>query len=190
MSKQTKNTKQANDDAFVSDDVVGSGKASYFKLETGDNEVRLISKPITGWIAWGEDEEGNKKPTRTPITEEPDDESDGENPPKKFMACVVIDAADDEVKIWEITQQSIIKAIKALSSNPKWGNPFTYSLSIEKKGEGMKTRYTVNPNPKAPISKAAIKVASEKPCNLDALYEGADPWDEKNHDTVTEYHFE
>lgn len=186
-AKQAKNAK-TNDD-FVSDDAVSSGSASYMKLETGDNKFRAISKPIHGWIVWNEDEEGNRKPSRTEINDEPDAPSDDpKDKPKKFLALVVIDHADDEVKILEITQQSIIKAIKALASNVDWGNPFTYDINVAKKGEGMKTKYTVTPSPKKKLAKELVKAANEKPCNLDALYEGADPWNVEGDDAV-EYHF-
>lgn len=188
--KPNKQKKQsAQSDAFVGDDSVSGGSASYMKLETGDNQFRAISKPIAGWIVWETDEDDNKKPVRSKLEDgEPDAPSEEEmDRPKKFLALAVIDRADDEVKILEITQQSIIKAIKALAENAKWGNPFTYDINVVKKGEGKKTRYTVTPEPKEPLSKALIKAAAEKPCNLDALYEGEDPWTVD--DEVTEYQF-
>lgn len=182
MSKQAKSAKSSSND-FISDDVV-SGSSSYMKLNAGDNKIRIISKPVIGWLEWVD-----KKPTRTQIDDKPE-ASDDDNPPKKFMAVAVLDLNDKEspVKIMELTQQSVIKAIKALSSNPDWGNPFSYDITIKKTGEGMKTKYVVTPSPKKPISKDLIKAASEKPCNLDALYEGEDPWDTDGGE-VTEYFF-
>lgn len=180
MSKKVAKSKSS--DEFISDDVVSSGAANYVKLATGDNKLRIISKPITGWVEWID-----KKPTRYPINEEPEGEDD-ENPPKKFLAVVVIDHSDDEVKILELTQQSVIKAIKALAGNPDWGNPFSYDLNIKKSGEGLKTKYAVTPSPKKPLAKELVKAAMSKPCNLDALYEGTDPWDVDGSE-VTEYEF-
>jgi len=179
-AKPTKGAKKTNDDDFVSDDVISSGSSAYMKLEK-ENKIRIISKPIVGWLEWVD-----KVPSRYPITEEPESQDD-DNPPKKFMAMAVIDRGDGFVKILELTQQSVIKAIKTLSGNPDWGNPFTYDINIEKKGEGMKTKYTVTPSPKRPLDKVAIKAANEKPCNLDNLFEGEDPWGVDGSD-VTEYH--
>lgn len=189
QSKQSKQSKQSSDD-FVSDEVVSGGSANYMKFESGDNKFRALSKPIVGWIVWEEDEDENRKPVRTRLEEgEPDAPSDDpKDKPKKFMTFAVIDRADDEVKILEITQQSVIKAIKALSGNPDWGNPFTYDINVLKKGESKKTRYTVNPSPKKPLEKALVLAAQEKPVNLDALYDGEDPWEVEGKD-VTDYQF-
>lgn len=189
-AKSAKSAKQANDD-FVPDDVVSSGSANYLnpsKFEIGATEFRCITKPITGWEEWIEDGDA-KKPVRSQINEKPET-TDDENPPKKFMAMAVIDRADGEAKILQITQQSIIKRIKELAANKAWGNPFSYDLSIGKSGAGLKTRYTVDAIPKKPLEKSLIAAAMDKPCNLDAMFDGADPWDEKNHENgVTEYFF-
>lgn len=183
---QSKQKSQSKSDDFISDDAISSGSSSYMKLETGENKIRIISKPITGWINWVEDGDG-KKPERFPIDEEPE-VTDKDNPPKKFTTMAVIDRADGQVKIMELTQQSVIKAIKALAGNPDWGNPFTYDINIKKSGEGLKTKYAVTPSPKKAASKDDIKAAQEKPCNLLALYEGEDPWDVEELDEPTEYH--
>lgn len=188
MAKMQKKQKSQSDD-FVGDDVVSGGKAPYMKFETGANKFRALSKPISGWVVWEEDEDGNRKPVRTSIIDEPEaPDDDPRNAPKKFLALVVLDRADDEVKILEITQQSVIKAVKAYAANPDWGNPFSYDLTVTKKGEGKKTRYTVVTSPKKPLEKNLVKEAMAKPCNLDAMYEGENPWAE-DQDNYTEYCF-
>lgn len=179
-------TKEVDEDSFIDEEVLG-GASSYMKLQDGDNEVRIISKPIFGWIGWED-----KKPQRTLLADGPPDVTINEpkDKPKKFMACLVIDLADDEIKIMELTQQSIIKAILALDKNAKWGKPYGYNLSINKTGANLTTKYVVTPNPKTPVSSAHKAAATEKPCNLMALYEGADPWSEEaTNDEVTPYIF-
>jgi len=183
-----KKAKVNQSDDFVSDDVVSSGAANYMKLETGINKFRAISKPVTGWVVWEDDGEGNRKPVRTQISDEPENPTgEDKDRPKKFMALAVIDHADGEVKILELTQQSIIKAIKAYAQNPDWGNPFSYDITITKSGEGLKTKYNTQASPKKPLAKDLVKSAMAKRCNLDALYEGTDPWDTESGE-VTEYH--
>lgn len=179
--KNAKNAKQS--DEFISDGAISGGSANYLKLEQGDTTIRCISKPVEGWIDWVD-----KKPIRTPLSDgEP--EAAGENPPKKFIAIVVIDQDAEEVKVLELTQQSVIKAIRALASNPAWGNPFAYDLTIRKKGEGLKTKYVVTPSPKKALAKELIKKAQAKPCNLEKLFEGEDPWKVEKGEEVTEYFF-
>ena len=186
MSKQTKNTKSAKnaDDSFISEESLGSGSASYMKLENGDNKVRIISKPIAGYVEWIDD-----KPVRTPMSDGEPEATDDEKPPKKFIAVALIDQEDDTVKILEVTQQSIIKPIRTLANNPDWGNPFTYDINIHKSGEGLKTKYVVTPSPKKALSKEAIKNAGAKPCALEQLFQGEDPWKTEDADEVTEYFF-
>jgi hypothetical protein len=186
MSKQTKKPvakkSSSSSDDFIPSEAVSGGSALYLKLQKGENKIRIISKPVVGWLEWVD-----KKPVRTPIDEEPE-AADDENKPKKFMTMAVIDREDnDKVKIMELTQQSIIKAIRALTSNPDWGTPFGYDIVITKSGEDLKTKYVVTPSPKKPLGKEAIKAASAAPCNLDNLFEGKDPWN--TDDGETEYFF-
>lgn len=189
MAKQQppKKANKVQSDDFISDEVAAGSGNGYMKFDTGANKFRAISKPIEGWEVWEEDEDGNRKPVRTQLADgEPEAPSDDpKDKPKKFLALAVIDRADDEVKILEITQKSVLKAIQGLARNPDWGNPFTYDINVSKKGEGMKTRYTVQPSPKSKLSKEDIKAARERPCNLEAFYDGENPWEVE--DEVTEY---
>ncbi len=186
MGKMSGSKAKEADEDFVSDEVIG-GSSGFMKFEDGENQFRVISKPVNGWEQWEDDEV-----TRTELADEPAPVKDKDGKmrkPKKFMSLVVIDRADDEIKVLTITQQSVIKGIKALSSNPKWGLPFSYDINIGKKGSGLKTKYTVTPEPKTVLEKSLIKAAIEKPCNLDALYDSeGDVWADVD-DNVTEYFF-
>src|SRR5688572_31132626 len=85
FAKSAKTSKKSSD-SFVDDDVV-SDSGSYFKPEGGDSKVRLISKPISGWLAWDEDEEGNKKQKRTPLNDKLNRRNkNNATSPKKSMA--------------------------------------------------------------------------------------------------------
>lgn len=179
----SKNAKVAKSDSFISDGAVSGGAANYLKLQ-GETTIRIISKPVEGWIDWVD-----KKPIRTPLSDGEPEAADDENPPKKFIAMAVVDCDDDSIKVLELTQQSVIKAIRALAANPAWGNPFSYDLNIEKKGEGLKTKYTVTPSPKKALGKDVIKAANAKPCNLEKLFDGEDPWKVEKGEEVTEYFF-
>lgn len=186
MAKRTKPAKtkarKAQSDEFIGEDSISEGNSRYMKFEKGDNQFRILSKPITGWLEWIDE-----KPVRTTIEEGEPEATDPKQPPKKFLALVVLDRADDLVKILELTQQSVIKAIRALANNPEWGSPFTYDINVSRAGEKLKTKYTVTPSPKKPLSKAEINEVNETNCNLEALFEGEDPW--STEEPVTEYFF-
>lgn len=181
-AKSAKPTKRvsSNSDSFVPEDVMGAGENNFLNFkDTDETKIRIISKPVVGWVSWGEDEEGNRKPTRTAIDDQPDmNDFEDDNKPKKFMALIVIDRNDDDKKkVVELTQQSIIKAINALASNPDWGSPFTYDINITSKGEGLKKRYTITPSPKKPLAKNVITDVQENPCNLDNYFDDKSPWE-------------
>ncbi len=179
--KSAKSAKPQEENGFVPDGVA-SGSSSYMKLSNGENKFRVISNAVAGWIDWLD-----KKPIRTPLEDGEPEANDDEMPPKKFLAMAVIDLEDDQVKIMELKQQSVIKAIKALTNNKDWGSPFSYDITIKKEGEGMKTKYTVTPSPKRKLSKDEIKLANAKPCNLERLFDNEDPWKLAKGEEATEY---
>lgn len=183
-AKNAKAAKKEESNDFIGEDSLSTGSASYMKLEKGDSKFRIISKPISGWLEWID-----KKPIRTTLGDGEPEATDDDSPPKKFVAFAVIDRKDGLVKILELTQQSVIKAIRALANNPDWGNPFTYDINVTKTGESLKTKYTVQPSPKKPLNKVEMAEADEKKCNLEALFAGEDPWDVDGADNVTEYFY-
>ncbi len=146
------------------------GASAYMKLQNGDNKFRILSKPIIGWLDWKD-----KKPFRFTIKNKPDKPLT-DKPIKHFWAFVVFDYSDQQVKILEITQATIQKSIADLSKDEEWGAPFEYDIKVNRKGEDLKTEYSVTPSPKKPISDLIKQAATEKPCYLEALFANADPW--------------
>lgn len=169
MAKQTKG-KGASTGFFPDDYTVPSGSGNYMKFD-GESKLRILSDPIFGYIEWVD-----KKPLRTTMDEGKPETTDPKNPPKHFWAMKVYDYQDKGIKILEITQASVQKAIKALNDDKDWGNPQGYDLKIVKKGEGLKTKYTVTPSNKKPVGKDILKLLAEKEINLEALFEGEDPF--------------
>jgi hypothetical protein len=151
-------------------EVPASGQ-NYMKLKDGENKFRILSKPIVGWIDWKD-----KVPHRFIMTAKPEKPFDTLKPIKHFWAFIVFDYADKAVKILEITQATIQTAIKNLSSDQEWGAPFAYDLKITRKGQEKLTEYAVVPSPKKDLTDDMKKAALDKPCNLEALYSGSDPW--------------
>lgn len=147
------------------------GAGSYMKFQQGDNKFRILSKPIIGWLDWKD-----KVPHRFGFKNKPEKPL-GDQPIRHFWAMIVFDYSDQAVKILEITQSTIQKAIEHLAKDEDWGSPHEYDLKVNKTGQEKSTEYKVNPSPKKPITEEIKAAAIAKPINLEALYKGADPFD-------------
>jgi hypothetical protein len=143
----------------------------YMKLQDGENRIRILSKPIMGWLDWQD-----KKPVRYRMEKKPAKSFKEEMPLRHFWAFIVFNYAAEEIQILEITQATIRKTIESLCNDKDWGAPFAYDIKIVKTGEGKDTEYAVNPVPHKPVDPYIIQCFKERPCALDALFQGSDPF--------------
>ena len=136
---------------------------------------RILSSAIVGYQYFTKD----NKPVRQkePFDEAPLDIKEG-GKIKPFWAFIVWNYQFKRVQILELTQKSIMTYIKkALVDNVKWGDPKMYDITVNKTGEGLDTEYTVAGEPPLSEPSEEIKIAfTNKYINLEALYEGADPF--------------
>lgn len=160
---------------------VPSSGGNYFKPTSGENKIRILSKPIIGWVGW----DNANKVHRFSIGNKPE-KPIGKDPIQHFWAFIIWNYAIGAVQIYEVTQQTIQQAIKNLSANEDWGAPFDYDITITKEGVDKKTKYTVMPSPKKKPIEEIYKAALEKPINLNALFSGADPFVVTNEQTEIE----
>lgn len=144
---------------------------NYFKLEDGENRIRILSRPILGWEDWIE-----KKPVRYRMDNKPAAPYDPKKSIKHFWSMIAWNYAMNSIQILHITQSSIQKAIEVLSKDADWGAPYGYDIKIYKSGNGVDTEYSVNPTAPKPISQEILDAFAKKPCNLEALYTNADPF--------------
>ncbi len=150
---------------------------SYCKFTKGDNRFRVLGSPIIGWEGWKTDPNGGKHPIRKHMTEsflpteidEPDD-------CKHFWAMPVYNYAAEAIQILEITQKGIQKSMKQLAADADWGNPRDYDIVVVRSGDGMETSYEVMPKPKKTLDAGIKKAYEEMQINLEALFEGKDPF--------------
>lgn len=145
--------------------------SNYMKLKAGENKFRILSKPIIGWLDWQD-----KKPLRFPFNKKPLKPIDPEKAIKHFWAFVVWNYSEEQINILEITQSSIQSAIKSFTDEADWGSPFGYDIKIVRTGEKMETEYKVMPVPHKPVTAEIKKAYADKPVNLEALFDGADPF--------------
>tara|TARA_Y100000356_G_scaffold64908_1_gene53177 strand:- start:261 stop:782 length:522 start_codon:yes stop_codon:yes gene_type:complete len=144
----------------------------YFKLEQGNNEFRIMSRPILGY-EWWEDNAPNRVKEKSDV---PKAEWTNERKPKHFWAMVIYNPKLDCFQIFQITQKSIQESISALAKDPDWGSPNDYNIAISRDGEGLETKYSVRSKPKKALDKDVIKRHKETNINLEALYAGDDPF--------------
>jgi len=156
------------------DYVKPAGNSRYLKLQQGDNKIRILSKPITGWIDWETKQDGGKTPVRS---KEKQPAINPAQPPKHFWCFVVWDYQEKNIKIMEITQATIQDAIFALHSSEDWGSPTEYDITIKKTGEKMETKYFVSPTPPRPLSQEVKEAYECETINLEALFLNGDPFE-------------
>jgi hypothetical protein len=152
---------------------VPASPSNYMKFVEGENTFRVLSSAIVGYVYFNKE----NKPTRSRTTfeETPDDiKKDGKVKP--FWAFTVWNYETKQIQILEVTQKGIMQSIKALVDNKKWGNPKGYDITITRTGEGLDTEYSTMPNPHSEMSDDIKTAFVSKPVNLEALYEGKDPF--------------
>lgn len=145
--------------------------SSYAKLQEGENRFRILSEAVVGWEDWVD-----KKPVRYRIEDKPVCSHDPAKPVKVFWSMIAWNYATKQIQILHITQAMIRKALLSLAEDPDWGSPFCYDIKINKTKQGEITKYTVNPVAPKAVSPEIIVAFHAKPCCLDALFSGGDPW--------------
>jgi hypothetical protein len=169
---------------------------NYMKLDEDTNKFRIMSQPIIGYAYWTED----NKPVR--LREKPDTTPDDirmkDGKPeriKHFWAFVVwhymkSKKGEDESKLQllEITQASVQNAISDLVTSEDWGDPKEYDITVTGKGEGLDRKYTVQPSPHKAVPADAHKAYRETRINLEALFDGGDPFSTNAGSEVSEDH--
>jgi hypothetical protein len=151
-----------------------ASNSRYLKLQQGDNKIRILTKPITGWLDWQAKPDGSKTPVRTHDKQPAISVS---QQPKHFWSFAVWDYLEKNIKVMEITQSTIQDAILTLHQSADWGNPTEYDITIKKTGEKMDTKYFVSPTPPRPLSPEISEALAKEKINLEALYENGDPFE-------------
>ena len=108
-----------------------------------------------GYEYWITNKDGSRKPIRKHMDENlPVEELEGDEIPKHFWAMPIYNYQEEKIQVLEITQKSILKAIRALERSKDWGSPLNYDIIVFKSGQKLETRYNIQPAPPKPLSKA------------------------------------
>lgn len=158
--------------------VVPEDVGGYMKLKKGDNHIRVLSDAIVGWEYWTTDRKPirlRERPVHTPDNIALDD--NGMPRVKYFWAFVVWNYDVEAVQILEITQKTIREPLLAYLGNKKWGDLKGYDLTITKTGDTkLDTEYSVIADPHSDIGDVITMARENKFINLEALFDGADPF--------------
>lgn len=163
---------------FLPDNYQIPSKA-YMKFEAGDNAIRILASPLIGYEYYTTE----KKPVRQREAFESVpadcqlDEKGKPKLPKHFWALKVWNYKTGRIEVLQITQISILNAIKNLSQNPKWGSPLEYDIVINKTGTTQfDTEYNIVPEPKTALTESQEIALSDTYINLEALLTNDDPF--------------
>ena len=177
----------------------GGGTGAYMTVsKLGDGEsyrVTILSEEaLEYWTCWGENPEGQKKPFR--FAEEPSEadikaemgdfeqrmnyEQTGLEKPKFGMSFFAYDHADGKVKVFEITQKTLIKEIDVLSQSEDYSDLHAWDLVFSRSGLKMNTEYRILPSPRKKGSQekidAAWSDAQAKGFDINQLLVGGSPF--------------
>ena len=163
----------------------------FMRFESGKNRVRFIGNPVSGFVFFGkvEREDGTEttKPYRRRESEgefsieeminrnarmKKDGEMEGQ---KYFVMGLVYNHQKQKLQVLEVTQKSILKALKSYVDSEEYGHPSGYDLTIEKSGEGLNTEYTVVVSPPKPLSAEVEDLVGETSCDLQKVFAGEYP---------------
>ena len=122
---------------------------------------------------WGESEEGQKKPFR--FSAEPSNrdieaelgdfkqrmnyEGTALEAPKFGLSFFCFDYADSKIKVFEITQKTLIKELDKLSQDEDYADIHAWDLKVNRTGLKMNTEYSILPSPRKKGSDDEIKAA-------------------------------
>ena len=156
----------------------GSSQGAYMtvsKLGDGENyRVAIVSEsPLEYWTVWGESEEGKKKPFRFSAEPSQSDidaalgdfkqrmnyEQTALEAHKFCLSFFVFDYQDGKIKVFEITQKTLIKELDRLSQDEDYADIHAWDLKFSRTGLKMATEYKILPSPRKSDSQAKIDEA-------------------------------
>jgi hypothetical protein len=160
-------------DVFSFINAADTGGSPFVKLQDGDTiQLRIISQPLCGFEQFADG-----RPYRWPHDQSrPEGTPKSDERAKPFLAFIVyVYGEHGGIKIWSVSQQSIIKQMEVLynGGDDHWS---TYVLTIRRKGSGLDTQYTLA-GTQVPLEDALISFATQAKeyVDLSALFVNDSP---------------
>ena len=155
-----------------------SSTSDYVKFNDGDKKsFRILAKPVTGYVLFVDGKPQRVKPEN--LKELPQ-KNERDEKPKTFAAFIVYEYSGQSdsgsVKLWEVTQKSIINQLALLFSDQDkhWTD---YEIVVTRLGQGLETKYNVT-GIQAPIEETllAFCTSAAQYIDLEQLYVGENPF--------------
>lgn len=157
-----------------------AGSSDFFKFQDGENRFRIMSsEAIVGWEGWKDNKPFRRKGIEKNIKDSEVDldtkfSKSGKPKINHFWAFIVWDYADKKLKILEITQKTVMKTLEGLVSDPDWGAPTAYDLSVNKSLVSGRTVYSVKAYPPKEMPKEIKDEYKKTELNIETLFEASD----------------
>ena len=158
------------DEFFPADYSVPTSGGAFMKLEKGENLFRFLDKVTMGYEYWTV----NNKPVRSftefkdfPSRTDAKKNDKGEAIlPKHVWVAPVWDHKDGKIKIINIPQQSVQKAILSFGKDADWRNPMEYDIRVTRSGDKFDTEYAISPKPKKEVDASVLEMYQKEKENL------------------------
>ena len=160
------------------------GKYTMSSLKSGETvKIRVMSDFISGKIVWSGHTQEEKKPFRVPDNTAIPTGKIGTNlrsgmpeTIRQFVAAICWNYTTEQFEIFETDKATILERIYECEQDSDYGDSKGYDLKIGKKGQGMETKYSVQPAPPKPTEKDILTAFESQNIDLTALYKGEDPF--------------
>jgi len=146
-----------------------SNVSRFLKITPDGTKIRIIWPSITWRKDWHVVDWEN-----TSVRTKEKKEDLWEKKAKHFWAFPVWDYKEGLIKVWEVEQRTIQDQIFKLYKDSDWGNPTQYDLKIWKEWTDLKTKYTVLPWNKWPLSKEIVDAMSTTDIDINQIFTGGD----------------
>jgi hypothetical protein len=136
--------------SFTQGKEIPKAPSDFYKIEEGENKFRILADSMTGWkynsAKTDEWIYSEQRPDLAPNEIKTD--MFGKPSLRFFISAPVWSYKDNDVKIFEISQITIMEQIEVLENDSDWGDVKKYDIKITKTGKGKETKYAVHGNPK------------------------------------------
>lgn len=161
-----------------------SGNGRYVnpsKLEEGkEHRFRFFGTGITGFETWTTDNKPVRFREKPEASDLPENVrlDNGSPTIKRFISGLVYDYQAEQFKILNITQKTLMNDLFKYIKDSDYGDPVNYDVKLTRKGSGMNTEYDLVAAPPKDPAKSIVALYEEEYCNLDALFDNGDPFDQ------------